>query len=195
MSNVDSNAVLRVVDRDDSANSPPAKKPTWASRHPWLAFVFGAPSLFLICVIVYMLVLIGAGSAAGRPTMETNPAALSVFMSAAKAVAFVPAIVAAAWLCWRVARSGRKARWAMAGCCLIAVLAACLFVDCVAPKAQPNSGKLTLGFGVGSSMRPIQSIGPFLVGVLYVAAISRRRRTPPTQALPVPSGSPLSKAA
>jgi hypothetical protein len=195
MSNVEANAGLRVVDGRSESKECPAKRPTWASRHPWLAFVFGAPSLFLICIIVYMLVLIGAGSVAGRPTMETNPAALSAFMSAAKAVAFVPAVIAAAWLCWRVARSGRKARWAMAGCCLIAVLASCLFVDCVPPKAQPNSGKLTLGFGVGSSMRPIQSIGPFLVGVLYVAAISRRRRTPPTQSLPVPSDSPMSKAA
>lgn len=195
MSNVETNAGLRVVDGGSVSNERPAKKPTWASRHPWLAFVFGAPSLFLICIIVYMLVLIGVGSVAGRRTMETNPAAVSVFMSAAQAVAFVPAVLAAAWLCWRVARSGRKARWAMAGCCLIALLAACLFVDCVAPTAQPNSGKLTLGFGVGSSMRPIQSIGPLLAGVLYVVTVGRRRRTPPAQSLPVPADTQLSKAA
>jgi hypothetical protein len=195
MSNVEANAGLRVIDGGSVSNECPATKPTWASRHPWLAFVFGAPSLFLICIIVYMLVLIGVGQLSGRRTMETSPLAVSVFITSAKAIAFVPAIVAAAWLCWRVARSGRKARWAMAGCCLIALLAACLFVDCVAPTAQPNSGKLTLGFGVGSSMRPIQSIGPLLAGVLYVVTFGRRRRSPPAQSLPVPSDAPLSKAA
>ncbi len=143
--------------------------PTWAGRHPWLAFVAATPALFLLSVVGFTLLVIGMALLVEGQTIETNPALKQVCKCAGWAIAFVPAIAAALLLCWRVSASGRRRLWALAACCSVALLAGCLMVSCIPPQSQPGTGNLSIGFGVGGNWQIGQAIAPLLIGAVFMA--------------------------
>ena len=143
--------------------------PTWAGRHPWLAFVAGTPVLFLLSVAGFVLLLAGVAALLEGQTVETSPALMRAFVWASWTIAFVPAIVASLLLCRMVNTSGRRRRWALAACGLVALLAGCLIVSCTPPQSQPGTGNLSLAFGIGATWQVAQAVAPLLIGVIFMA--------------------------
>ena len=107
----------------------------WYGRHPWFAFIFGSPLLFLIFIAgnCFIFFLFLSFAAEGR-TVETSPLLMQTVLWASQTIAFVPAIGAALLLCWMVKRSGRRRLWALAACGIIALLASCWSVSCTFPQ-------------------------------------------------------------
>ena len=62
--------------------------PTWAGRHPWLAFVAGTPVLFLLSVAGFVLLLAGVAALLEGQTVETSPALMQAFVWASWTIAF-----------------------------------------------------------------------------------------------------------
>ena len=159
----------------------------WYGRHPWLAFIFGSPLLFLIfiagnCFIFYLFL---SFAAEGR-TVETSPLIMQTVLWASQTIAFVPAIGAALLLCWMVKRSGRRRVWALAACGIIALLASCWSVSCTLPQTEPGTGKFTVCFA--ASLRfwesdfwyPSQAVAPLIIGLLF-AFVDRSTPKGPNQ--------------
>ncbi len=152
--------------------------PTWSGRHPWLAFVVGTPAIFLLCVAGFLLLAIGMAMLLDGQTVETNPRLVQACGWASLAIAFVPASAASLLLCRMVRASGRRRLWALAACSLIAVLAGCLIVSCTPPQSEPGTGRLTVGFGIGSTWHIGQAIGPLLIGIVFLAMGRATRNDP-----------------
>lgn len=143
--------------------------PTWAGRHPWLAFVAWTPVLFLLSVAAFGLLLVGVATFFEGSTVATNPSLMQVVTLGGWAVAFLPAVVASLLLCRMVGRSGRRKLWALAACVLLAFLAGSLFVSCSPPYSKPGTGNFTIGLGVGAGWQFAQAVAPLLIGVVFVA--------------------------
>ncbi len=146
----------------------------WYGRHPWLAFIFGSPLLFLIfiagnCFIFYLFL---SFAAEGR-TVETSPLIMQMVLWASQTIAFVPAIGAALLLCWMVKRSGRRRLWALAACGIIALLASCWSVSCTLPQTEPGTGKFMVCFAASPRFwesdfwYPSQAVVPLIIGALF----------------------------
>ena len=160
--------------RDSVSGSPesPAYR-TWAGRHPWVAFVLGAPLLFVgSLVLCTLLVICGAAALAGK-TVQTNPTLVQAFAWVGLSIAYVSPGMAAFALCWLVHRSGRRRFWALASCALLALLAGCLMVSCQVPQTTPGTGKLVIGFGVGGVWHVSQALVPLLVGCTFLFVCRR----------------------
>jgi len=149
----------------------------WSGRHPWLAFVLGAPILFLVSVVGIAAMVVGFTTLVEGQTLETNPGLANACRFAGWTIAFVPAIVASLILCRFVRRSRRRRLWGLAACGFVALLAGCLMVNCSPPLSQPGTGNLTIGFGVGAAWRASQALMPLLIGTLFL--ILPRRETDP----------------
>ena len=146
----------------------------WYGRHPWLAFIFGSPLLFLIfiagnCFIFYLFL---SFAAEGR-TVETSPLIMQMVLWASQTIAFVPAIGAALLLCWMVKRSGRRRVWALVACGIIALLASCWSVSCTLPQTEPGTGKFMVCFAASPRFwesdfwYPSQAVVPLIIGALF----------------------------
>ena len=146
----------------------------WYGRHPWLAFIFCSPLLFLIfiagnCFIFYLFL---SFAAEGR-TVETSPLIMQMVLWASQLIAFVPAIGAALLLCWMVKRSGRRRLWALAACGIIALLASCWSVSCTLPQTEPGTGKFMVCFAASPRFwesdfwYPSQAVVPLIIGALF----------------------------
>ena len=136
---------------------------TWAGRHPRLAFLAGAPVLFVLGVTVCTLLMVGLASFFEGQTVETMPALKSHCYWAGWAIAFVPPIAASLMLCRMVYVSGRQRAWALGACAMVALLAGCLMVACIPPQTIPGTGSLRIGFGLGSTWQFDQAIAPLLI--------------------------------
>ena len=159
----------------------------WYGRHPWLAFIFGSPLLFLIfitgnCFIFYLFL---SFAAEGR-TVETSPLIMQTVLWASQTIAFVPAIGAALLLCWMVKRSGRRRVWALAACGIIALLASCWSVSCTLPQTEPGTGKFMVCFAASPRFwesdfwYPSQAVAPLIIGLLF-AFVGRSTPKGPNQ--------------
>ena len=159
----------------------------WYGRHPWLAFIFGSPLLFLIfiagnCFVFYLFL---SFAAEGR-TVETSPLIMQTVLWASQTIAFVPAIGAALLLCWMVKRSGRRRLWALAACGIVAVLASCFSVSCTLPQTEPGTGKLMVCFAASPHFwqsdfwHPSQAVAPLIIGILFTF-VGRNTPTDPNQ--------------
>ena len=159
----------------------------WYGRHPWLAFIFGSPLLFLIfiagnCFVFYLFL---SFAAEGR-TVETSPLIMQTVFWASRTIAFVPALGAALLLCWMVNRSGRRRLWALAACGIVALLASCFSVSCTLPQTEPGTGKLMVCFAASPRFwqsdfwHPSQAVAPLIIGVLF-AFVGRNTPTDPNQ--------------
>ncbi len=159
----------------------------WYGRHPWLAFIFGSPLLFLIfitgnCFIFYLFL---SFAAEGR-TVETSPLIMQTVLWASQTIAFVPAIGAALLLCWMVKRSGRRRVWALAACGIIALLASCWSVSCTLPQTEPGTGKFMVCFAASPRFwesdfwYPSQAVAPLIIGLLF-ALVGRSTPKGPNQ--------------
>ena len=146
----------------------------WYGRHPWFAFIFSSPLLFLIfiagnCFIFYLFL---SFAAEGR-TVETSPLIMQTVLWASQTIAFVPAIGAALLLCWMVKRSGRRRVWALAACGIIALLASCWSVSCTLPQTEPGTGKFMVCFAASPRFwesdfwYPSQAVVPLVIGALF----------------------------
>lgn len=146
---------------------------TWPGRHPWLAFLVGPPVLFVLGVTVCTLLMIGVASLFEGQTVKTMPSLASICYWAGWITAFVPPIAVSLLLCRTVYLSGRRRRWALAACSMVALLAGCLAVACVPPQTAPGTGILSIGFGVGSTWHFDQAIAPLMIGLLFTALAAK----------------------
>ena len=146
----------------------------WYGRHPWLAFIFGSPLLFLIfiagnCFVFYLFL---SFAAEGR-TVETSPLIMQTVFWASQTIVCVPALGATLLLCWMVNRSGRRRLWALAACGIVALLASCFSVSCTLPQTEPGTGKLMVCFAASPRFwqsdfwHPSQAVAPLIIGVLF----------------------------
>ena len=146
----------------------------WYGRHPWFAFIFGSPLLFLIFIAgnCFIFFLFLSFAAEGR-TVETSPLLMQTVLWASQTIAFVPAIGAALLLCWMVKRSGRRRLWALAACGIIALLASCWSVSCTLPQTEPGTGKFMVCFAASPRFwesdfwYPSQAVVPLIIGALF----------------------------
>ena len=170
-----------------SAQDTTTPYPRWYGRHPWLAFIFGSPLLFLIfiagnCFVFYLFL---SFAAEGR-TVETSPLIMQTVLWASQTIAFVPAIGAALLLCWMVKRSGRRRVWALAACGIIALLASCWSVSCTLPQTEPGTGKFMVCFAASPRFwdsdfwYPSQAVAPLIIGLLF-AFVGRSTPKGPNQ--------------
>lgn len=149
----------------------------WYGRHPWFAFILGSPLLFLVCIAgnCFAFFLFLSFMAEGR-TVETSPLIMQVVLWGSRTIAFVPAIGAASLLCWLVSRSGRHRLWALAACCIIALLASCFCVLCTLPQTEPGTGKFAVCFTASRYLwksefwYPSQAVAPLIIGALFTFA-------------------------
>lgn len=149
---------------------------TWSGRHPWLAFLAGPPVLFVLGVAACTLLVVGVASFFDYfrgQTIETMPAMVSLCYWASWTITRVPPIVVSLLLCRMAYVSGRRRRWALLACSVVALLAGGLAVACVPPQTVAGTGVLRIGFGLGGAWFFDQAIVPLMIGLLFTALAAK----------------------
>ena len=154
---------------------------TWAGRHPWLAFLAGAPILFVLGVTICTLLVVGLALLLEGQTVQTMPALESICYWAGWAIAVVPSIAASLLLCRMVYASGRKRVWALGACAMVALLAGGTIVDCMPPRTDPGTGCLRIGLALGGAWCFAQAIAPLLIGLAFTTLTARHSHEPTQQ--------------
>lgn len=150
--------------------------PTWAGRHPWLAFFVGAPALLMLGVAASTLLVVGLASFVDGQTVETTPALQAIGIWTGWFIAVLPAVGASLLQCYMVHASGRRPAWGFVACSLVALFAGCLMVSCIPPQITPGTGQLSVGFGIGATWNLSHAIAPLLIGAIFFALGSVRGR-------------------
>jgi hypothetical protein len=163
----------------------------FAGRHPWLAFLVAPLPAMVLAWAATMIVAIGLFEAIPSvlgDAYETEGKAISEWPAglvwAVHAFDFslrfvVPAAVTVLF-CWLVRRSGRRARWALVACGLLAVFASGLQTAWEWPTAG-QQGRYTVGFGANLSPHVpepgylLQFAVPLAVGIAFTFFWCRRR--------------------
>ncbi len=141
---------------------------TWSGRHPWLAFVFGAPMLAVGLILLSVLLAIFAllPFAEGK-TLATDPWLAPVMSVLGPIQVIVPALLACLLLFRSVGRSVRSPWWGIAGCGLIALLCAMTSIQWAPAVSIPGTGRMSVGFSVPFASTWFQAIAPLIAGTIY----------------------------
>lgn len=159
---------------------------TWAGRHPWLAFVLGAPATALVAILlgVILSALTLIPLAQGK-TLETAPWMGPVMPVLGPVQVILPATIVCLLLCRSVNRSQLGVRWALAGCGLIAFLCGAANIHWVPAVSVPGSGQLSMGLSFPFAGTWYQTLAPLLVGAIYALRNLPSRTTPEDSAPPM----------
>jgi len=163
---------------------------TWTGRHPWLAFVFGAPATALgsILLSVFLSALILIPFAQGK-TLESAPWMGTVLTVLGPLQVILPATIVCLLLCRAVSRSHRSIGWGLAGCGLIALLCGAANVHWSPAVSVPGTGKLSMGLGFPFTTTWFQTLAPLVIGSVYAFRNLPLRRPPQNTESSIPSKS------
>ncbi len=152
---------------------------TWTGRHPWLAFVFGAPATALgsILLTVFLSALIFIPIAQGK-TLESSPWMGTVLTVLGPMQVILPATVVCLLLCRAVSRSHHSTWWGLAGCGLIALLCGAANIHWTPAVSIPGTGQLSMGLGFPFTTTWFQTLAPIVIGSVYAFRNLPSRRPP-----------------
>jgi hypothetical protein len=137
---------------------------TWAGRHPWLAFVAGAPAVALgIIVVTFMITPFGEGTSLALGSWF-GP--LMIALGPLQVIASV--IIACLMILRMVRRSGRGPCWGVASCGLIAVVCATTVIQWEPSNPSPGTGMIMIGL-VPFAATWFQTLVPVVIGIVYAA--------------------------
>lgn len=162
-----------------AAQAASLPKATWSGRHPWLAFVVGAPVLTLCLVIVCLLtVVFGLLPFAEGRTLASDPWMGPVMMVLGPLQVIIPSSIACIIMFRLVRRSVRSPWWAVGSCALITLLCMVIFIQWAPPVSKPGSGMMSVGFGLPIVRTWFQAIVPLLIGIVYAIKNIPQRKSP-----------------
>ena len=141
---------------------------TWSGRHPWLAFILGAPAITfgLILVSVLAAVFVLVPFAEGK-TLASDPWLGPLMTALGPMQVIVPSIIGCILVCRWVDRSVRSPWWGVVSCGLVAVLCTMTFVHWVPDNATPGTGKMSMYIGPPIVAICYQAIVPLTIGVVF----------------------------
>lgn len=131
------------------------RKRTWLGRHPIVTFLVAPIPMLVLSWVLSMLLLIIPGkvlqacgvASDGLTVSSLSPATVQLLNAGHYLWAVSPFIVTSIWACWIARRTGRGARWLLACCAVITVVAAAYESHTVLPTT-PGQGMLSVGFGL-----------------------------------------------
>jgi hypothetical protein len=142
---------------------------TWSGRHPWLAFIIGAPAITLGLTIVSVLVTAFAliPFAEGK-TLATDPWMGPLMFVLGFVQVVVPSIIACFLVCRLVRRSVRSPWWGVVSCGLVAVLCSTMYVHWAPAASIPGTGRMSMGFVFWPiSTTWLQATVPLVIGIVF----------------------------
>lgn len=142
---------------------------TWAGRHPWLAFIIGAPAITLgltiglLFVIFNILTLfVEVITLASAPWLEP----LMMVLNFVQVV--VPATIACFLVCRLVSRSVRSPWWGVVSCGVVAVLCSMMHVHWAPAATIPGTGMLSIGILAWPTPTTLlHATVPLVIGVVF----------------------------
>ncbi|MBN1589961.1 MAG: hypothetical protein JW888_10635 [Pirellulales bacterium] len=168
------------------------RRARFVGRHPWLTFLV-APiptvvltwtvSFLTILAFFYLLpsVLGDAYNVEGKTADQWPPVLLSAVWGLHYAGKFLPSAVVAVLFCYLARRSGRKLRWALLACGLVAVFSFGFNSSLLLPETPGGHGQYTVGLGISPDtlrlewIYVVQFAVPLLIGLLFVLRNQWRR--------------------
>ncbi|MBL9123152.1 MAG: hypothetical protein JNG90_05930, partial [Planctomycetaceae bacterium] len=148
---------------------------TFAGRHPvWTFIVAPVPLLILCWVAYYSSMALVLSTARDSLFDRTSPAAHALVQLCFETSLLLPPVAAALVLARMARRSGRRARWLLAACALVALIAGCHRANLALPIGG-GDGSLMVGFGIGSRQIVWQQAAfPLLIGGAVAWWMSRK---------------------
>lgn len=147
-----------------AAQAAQVPRSTWAGRHPWLAFVVGAPVIALGLVFgTFMVIPFGEGTSVALGSWF-GP--LMIALGPLQVIASV--IIACLLMLRMVRRSGRSPWWGVASCGLIAIVCATIVIKWEPPNPIPGSGMIMIGLAPVAETW-YQMLVPIVIGFVYAS--------------------------